>query len=224
MATTTVHLTANRLRALLTPVIPLADKGDTMPVLNAVLLRSTNKHLTATATDRYRLGIQRVPIDDAPKKPLRAVLGLRDAKSILAIFKPTRTHDPLLSLTFTGDKVTVATADGMAAGLEGSLTWALERGEYPYVDSLVIDAFKDDGTSSDAVINPTFLADFRHATAFAGEPLVVRVRQHKPWAIRVGYDFIGVQMPIRGGAATFNFAAALDGWVLDTEPKKEKVA
>lgn len=102
--TAKITITACELRDLVSPVLPLASKDSMLPILNAVLIETDGKWLSASATDRFRLGIKRIekrPTEDDPTTewaPFRAVVPLPALRSLLSVFKPSRHLDPELTL------------------------------------------------------------------------------------------------------------------------------
>lgn len=192
----TITTTATALRDLLTPVIPFADKGDTLPILTCIRLRGYGDRMTALTTDRYRIAMQRASIP-APVG-FEALLPITSAKALLAAFKPSRSFDPDVSLTFEPEQVTVS-ASGVAFEVrEASIAYALGSGEYPKLEK-VFAAFGRDTLAQPVGLNPHFLADFAKA-AGRGIPMVVRATQGAagvgPVTVRIGDDFIGAIMPV----------------------------
>lgn len=232
---TTITLTATQLRDLVTPVLPHASKDVTLPILTALRIRTTGQYVTAIATDRYRIGFQRIALDPAPEAGFDATVYVGALKQILGIFRPTRAHNPTLSLTVEGEKLTVAAADtldsafGARGGFVGaSLTFQLVNGDYPKLDRLVRDALEGEPEQAAmaATFNPEFLADFR-----IGQPRHQPMRisptgaATRPWLIRIGDDFLGLLVPVR-----FADAASTPGdpasWLalLDAPTEAEKPA
>lgn len=199
-------ITARNLRDLLAPVLPLAGSDHDLPVLCAVLLRVQGRYLTATTTDRFRVGICRHEFATAEDggeggdADFRALVRTADVRRVLSTFKPTRYLDPLLSLTVDGDRLVVESDDGtLDGGVSARLGLPLERGEYPKVDSIVVEALTADTNRVDTFgVNPAFLADFKHA-ARHGMPLVVRpgIKPSKPVGVMCGEHFVGAIMPRR---------------------------
>lgn len=221
-----VTLTASQLRDLVAPVVPLAGKDESLPLLKSVLIRSSGPYLTATATDRYRMGIKRMRTEEPPPAGLRAVVSLSALKSILSIFKPTRTHNPELRLTFEGDTVRVESGFLFEGVGSASIVHPLVEGDYPPVDRLVRDAIgREQGDAVPVGLNPTLLGDFRHAQQM-GEPLILRCSGPKsPVLVHVGEDFIGLVTPIHWAGTAAAQRADDDGWSEVLEPPaKEKAA
>lgn len=210
---TTITLTATQLRDLLTPVLPHASKDDTLPVLTAVHIRTAGRYVTAIATDRYRIGFQRVALDPEPEAGFDAVVSVVALKRLLAMFRPTRSHNPAVRLTVDDGRLTATAASTLDDGGEqpnmwfpgdslagATLTFQLVDATHPPIDRLVRDALNgkpEDGATAPS-FNPEFLADFR-----IGQPrhLPMRISAtgavSKPWLIRIGDDFIGLIVPLR---------------------------
>lgn len=198
-------LTARQFRTLVEPVVPLAGTDAMIPVLNAVQILGEGKWLTATATDRFRVGIKRIEkhaTDDDPTTEwpeFSALIPLRSVRSILATFKPTRGFDPAMTLTVEDDRLIVE-ADGAFALFDSSrFVHYLQAGEYPEVRSVIRDALAvpDDERASRVVISPSKFADFK---ACGATSLRIHLgRPHKPLVVTDDNGFIGALMPQRGG-------------------------
>lgn len=218
----TFTLAASQLHALLSPVLPFADKGDTLPILEAVQVRSSGEYLYATATDRYRLGVQRVKVDNLPEG-LDFVLSRATVRGILALHKPSRRDgDPELTITvFThveernypseGTKVRVADRVTVSGGgsfgfLDSSTSWPVVSGEYPKVNGILREAAERASKVPEGVVgaafNPAYLADFRLAQPpHSTTPMVLFVGSGRlATLVRIGDDFIGAIMPVRWAA------------------------
>lgn len=166
---TTINLTASEFAALIRPVLPLAGDDMMLPVLNAVLIETDSKWLSATATDRFRLGIKRIekrPTEDdeaADWPEFRALIPLRAVRSLLAMFKASRGYNPSMSLTIEGDKLIAEGTGGFSLFDASRFTHQLENGEYPKVRGIFREclAVKPEDRRGDFGINPSFMADFK---------------------------------------------------------------
>ena len=195
MSTTKITTTARALRDLLTPVLALADKGDTLPVLECIRLRGHGSTMSAQATDRYVAGMSRASIA-APEK-FEALLPLRSAKALLATFKVTRGHDPELELTFDGDTVHVETpglSDAIAGARLGFRLYTTR--EYPELDEVLREAFTGTGQAATNV-SGALLESFKGALR-DGHP--IRLHHNglmRPTGVEIGDHFRGCIMPVR---------------------------
>ncbi|WP_163540811.1 hypothetical protein [Occultella kanbiaonis] len=222
-----VTLTAGHFRALVGPVVPLAlnDRYNSTPILQAVYVRSSGPYLTATATDRYRMGVKRLRTAETPPAGISAVMPLTTVKRILTAFKVSRSHNPELRLTFGPDTVKVESGFAFADGGEAALTLPLVTDKYPPVDRLIREAMGREVAAESFAVNPAFLGDFRHAQQM-GEPLVIKStgRTHSV-VVHVGEDFIGLIQPVRFEGDDERVAALDTGWadLLDA-PAEEKAA
>ena len=200
--TTTVTMKASQFRALVAPVIPLADQSpDYIPILNAVSIEAHGDYLIATATDRYRLGVQRVKMAEAVPG-FAALVSIRVLKSILSIFKATRKSDPMLSITSSEGVLAVKSIGGLGIDygfMSGSMTWPLVDGEYPKTISILADAAAKEDTAP-LLLNPSFLADFGAAQKH-GEPMVMRGTAGHAVFVQIGADFVGAIMQVRSSEA-----------------------
>ena len=218
-------ITASGLRDLLGAVLPFADDGS-FPQLSSIWLRGHGDYVTATATDRYRLGITRVQVS-APAS-LAAVLPATSARQILSIFKATRTANPELTLTFEPSRVTVETSGGMDL-LDARIGFPLLDSEYPGGSALKVlrDASEaEPGPIANVGFNPHFLADFRHLVSRGGPPMVIRQgvaaegQRAKALFVAVGDDFRGVLMSLtRTDETTTDLSGSWEALVADV-PKK----
>ena len=236
---TTITLTATQLRDLVTPVIPHASKDQTLPSLCAVRIRSAGQYVTAIATDRYRIGFQRVTLSDPPAEAgFDALVSVAVLKRILGIFRPTRWHNPALRLTVEGLRLTVGVADTLdeprgaldASGMVGAtLTFNVIDADYPKIDRLIREALeaKPDEAAMAAVFNPEFLADFRIGQP-RHEPMRITATggPARPWLIRIGDDFIGLLVPVRFGGDHTTVQQDTTSWLglLDVPAESEKPA
>jgi hypothetical protein len=165
----TVTVPALQFASLLAPVMPLASKDVTFPILNAVLIELRGPYLVAIATDRYRVGIKRTKV--LGDGDFRALIRVADLRRILAIFKSPKRGDTDLRLTVEGNSVTVE-AIGLLGVNEARMSWSLVDGDYPKVEKILAEAItkKPANLTDPIAVNADYLAEFRHA-ATSAEPL-----------------------------------------------------
>jgi len=196
--TKTVALNASQFRFLVAPVIPLAEKTTwTLPILSAVLIEGEGQYLTATATDRYRAGVQRIKVD-VDVSGFTALVSIRSLRSILSIFKTTRKFNPELTFTVTDTTFAVEAVGTMSMDtgfVSGSMAWPLVDGKYPKVRGIIADA-QARAAEGDYLMNPAFLADFQSAQHH-GEPMLMRGTPGHPIFVQIGADFVGAIMQPR---------------------------
>lgn len=193
---TTYTTTVNALHDLIDPVLVLADKGQSLPILATVHLRGHGDWITATATDRYRIGIKRakadIPADFA------ASVGVDVWRTLFRIFKATRIHDPELTFTFREHDFDVTQGGGSDLITGATVTFPLTLGEYPKM-AATWETFTRKGATEGAV-NPHFLADFRHACSASGEPMTAWYASHPSGhpmlCVAIGDDFRGILMSV----------------------------
>lgn len=219
--TVLITLKASEFRRLTAPVLPLTD-SDTLPILSALHVQGWGDSVTATATDRYRLGIQRVRVP-APKR-LDTCLPAVAVKEISRLFRARRGHDPSLTLSFEDATVQVSTAEALSDDLAGLVgTWHLMPGEFPKVASILRGAQGIAGDAQDLAVNAAFIASFQAAATENDAPLVVSARQSdKPMLLSAGADFVGALMPTRSAEPVALSPRAMGKDWLDTvlaEPK-----
>lgn len=167
---TNFTISAAEFRALVAPVLPLACKDDMMPTLCAVLIEGDGKWLSATATDRFRMGIKRIAkraTDDDPATEwpeFRALVPLRSIKSLLTTFKTLRGSLPAqITFTIEDNKLTAEAAGAFDPFDSARFVHYLQDGEYPKVRSLVqqtLDISVEDRVSA-IHLDPFFLADWK---------------------------------------------------------------
>jgi DNA polymerase III sliding clamp (beta) subunit (PCNA family) len=197
---TTLNLTARELAAVVAPVLPMAGRDGDLPVINAVLIETDGKWLVAMSTDRFRIGIKRIekrPTDDDPATEwpeFRALIPLRSVRSLLSMFKPTRSMNPELSLTVEGDNLIAEGAGGFDLFDASRFTYALQPGQFPDLRALVRNASEGvDERAHEAGINPIFMADFK-----ACGNAVLRIAfgaPGRPIVLTDDEGFIGLLMP-----------------------------
>jgi len=220
--TTTVTMKASQFHDLVAPVMPLADKSGNLPALGAVLIQANGPYLLATATDRYRVGIQRVRLDEAAPG-FTALISLRSLKSILSIFKVSRSADPDLSITSAEHMLTVDAIGAMDLDpygiVSGRMSWPLVAGDYPKGIHDIITASSTAQPEGPLLLNANLLADFKFAQV-QGHPMVMRGRVEGATFIQIGPDFIGAIMSVRA-----SLASELDAdWTTFLAPSKTEVA
>lgn len=198
-ATDAVTITASDFHRLVGAVLPLADRGTSLPVLGAVLLRGHGEWLSATATDRYRAGMARHKV--AAPEGWQAVVPVPALRMLLGTFKPTRRDDPALILTVEGDTLSVST-EGLAGTVGGVMRYRVLDTEYPKsIDGILRNALDEEtALPPGSFVNPSFLADFRLAAR--GEPMRMSARVSNDGSpphlvVRVGNHFVGVLMGVR---------------------------
>lgn len=198
-----IEVRASDFAKLVRPVIPLAGKDRMLPILNVVRIESRGQYLVATATDRIRLGVSRIALDNRPPAGLDFLIRLSELRQLLSIFKPTRDHDPVLNLTLTSDptgpdRIRVTQAMGFNF-MDASMTFGLEQGDYPSTAGIIAKHVEEAGElSASTAVNPVYLADFKHAPRERNEPLIIHTSTARhPVIITAGDYFIGALMPTR---------------------------
>jgi hypothetical protein len=203
---TTFTIGADEFRALVNPVLPMAGTDVYLPAINSVLIEGRGKWLSATATDRFRVGIKRIaktPTDDdtATEWPeFKANIPLRSVKSMLTTFKSPRGSLPArITFTIEGGTLTVEASGAFDLFDAARFTHQLEPGEFPGVRAVIRQALETpEGERMASVgINPAYMADFKASGAKTLRVLVGAAQ--KPLVVTDGEGFIGALMP-RGTA------------------------
>lgn len=204
MPTRTVETTTRQFKALVEPVLPLADQSGTLPVLGAVKINVMGGKLVAYATDRYRMGVQ---VSDIEAKTFDALIPVTAIRQILRIYRAAKTYDaPLTLSTRKGEdgkttiKVTGLTGDKYIP----TVTMNIEQpeGEYPPILTL----FKRElatlpGTTQ--AFNMEYLKGFAAAASANNGPsfpyatLMMPEDPSKPLKVFSGDNFMGILMPVR---------------------------
>lgn len=187
-----------------------AGRDSAIPIINAVQLESTPKHLIAVATDRFTMGASMAEYHDADGPDFTAVLKLSQAQILSKVAKSTRA-------AFTD--VTIKVEDGKAwfAFTSGeTLCLPLLDVTYPFPDwRKIVQSRDEDGSTQAFAANPHYLAKFarvngaRRMVAKFGGP-------NKPALITIGSQFVGLIMPVRLGDED----TAPPDWLARPEPKK----
>ena len=210
----TVTMKASQVRALFEPILPFTDKGVSLPSLTCALVTSTGGHLYALATDRYRIGVQRVKVGDSLPDGLRFLIERSSMRGILALYKVSRADDPELTLAIEDSRLTI-TGAGSFGFLDSSTSWSLPSHEFPKVSQVLVQACElaAKGTAPTA-LNAAYLADFRAAVPRIGnQPMRIWAQESLPSLVRIGDDFIGALMPVRSVGHDYADGALGDEWL-----------
>lgn len=223
-----LELTAFDAHYLLKTSLVCTGTDRTVPVLCAVRLEVQGRYLLAVSTDRFRLGIARVglkgymragepytyenstiPESDAPDSGFEAVLlDSADVKVAAAALKPGR-REGEMPVTFTRRPDGGIDWENRYTGQSGRMrpvdaSFPKWRGLIPdqalRAPSVLRTDPEPDGYRF--MCNAAYLADFAKAAKFRGAPIVVEPTSgpNRPIVVRVGADFLGLIMPVRGGA------------------------
>ena len=201
---TALTLTAREFRTLVEPVLPLAGRDDQLPVLCALLIEADGKWLSASATDRFRVGIKRIEkraTDDDPTTEwpeFKALIPTRAVRSLLTTFKPRRgTLDPTLTFKVDGNKMTADAVGLFDLFDSGRFVHTLLMAEYPDVRAIIQKAIDKpvEERVSHVALNPTFLADFKATGNQTLRFLIGAARS--PVMVTDDDGFIGAIMPRR---------------------------
>lgn len=226
LPTHTITLTASELTRLVGPVVPHVSTDGVLPLLCAVLVRVRSGWVTAAATDRYRMAMQRVRPETPPDEGFAAVIPTAVLTRVRAVFKKSRQYDPVLTLSVTGEELTVRAADGLDGITSGvSMAFYLRErpASYPNLDKMIRDALTATaGDPRPLAVGPANLAAFK-----TGQPPNVHLnltpgRDLKdPWLVQCGEDFVGMIAPV-----TDRTASERAGWLglLDAPAAEEKAA
>lgn len=193
LSTATVKL--GDLSSLLAGAITHAHAKDDLPVLNTVRLEATGTHLTATATDRYRLIHGAIALEDSSNTLPASLVSLADAKRILALLKGEGTRMGSLPVTIShaGDMLSVSVR-------ANAITVSLVSGTYPPFEPY-LDGNAPAMAQEVATFNPAFFADY---AKIAGKNKGVSIQfrgENKPMRVIIQNDdaveWNAILMPMR---------------------------
>ena len=164
LSTATVKL--GDLTELLNGAMTHASTDKSLPVLNTVRLEATGSHLTATATDRYRLINGAISLENSGQTLPASLIALADVKRILALLKGEGARMDSLPVTIShaGDMVSVSTRGN-------AITVTLIAGTYPPFEPY-LDGSAPLIAQEVATFNPSFFADYAKI-AGKGKPVSV---------------------------------------------------
>ena len=87
----TFTVPAKALAAGIEKVLPFVSKDDTRPVLTGALVSFEGGALTMVATDSYRMGITRVPLEYGPEEKVQKIIPARALKEVARLAELTET-------------------------------------------------------------------------------------------------------------------------------------
>lgn len=196
---TTFEIQRRDLAQLLSTAMAFAHKDRTIPAINCIRLSIEKGYLVAASTDRFRLGLARVLIDDQDivgKSFPIGLLSLIDARKVISHVKtPVREQSLPAIVTFDTDATpSTLTVDNYAA----AFTVRLISADFPKVEEIVQTALAATPEAATVQVNGEYLATYKVAEWTRGDSLTVRTSSsNRPILILCGDHFIGIQMPIR---------------------------
>lgn len=205
------------LHQLLKPVLPHVDNNRSLPVLGCVSFATHNGWLTATATDRYTIGVSRLRVD--PDVQFECLIQAAELKSLLAMFKPSR-NGAGEAVTFTVDGPLVRVTGASAMFAEASVAYNRYEGEYPKVHQ-ILDGADEPGEPGLIGINPQLLTRFVHAQRLRQPVVLSRPHPTRPLFVRAE-GFLGAIMPAR--LSDDGAVESADEWLHSLGYKAEKKA
>lgn len=221
----TVVLTAREFAELVDPVLPHASKDVTLPTLCAIRVQSHGRHVSAIASDRYRIGWKRVLPAEVPEAGFDAVIPTRVVARLRKDFQERRgVIAPTLRLTVESSTLTVEAADYLLGMSSATLRFDLpDTGMYPPLHKLVFDAaVLAPSVSSRQSINPRLIAAFE-VGQMPNVPMTVSIPAgNKPWFVTVGEDFVGAVVPTRLPAEESTYDMSSWRSLVEPEPAAEK--
>lgn len=204
---TTFTLTTEQLHRLLKPTLLFCSSDDGLPILHTIRVLVEGTAISATATDRFKLGISRSELREAATGP-EFLLHKDDAKRLLGAFKVTaRTGHNKLELTVDEGSLKVRAIEGGTA-----FSCLTVEGDYPRTERLIENALGDKPGTTSAMLAPQHYK----AVCLAAEALKVQgfslrtgSSSLKPLLAFVGDNFLALVMPFRDDGYQ---AEQVDSW------------
>lgn len=218
MHTKTVTLHTGLHNAIIT-----ASRDETVPAINTVEIQSDGKQLLLVSTDRFRLGVVRVALDEGGGA-WRFPLKLKDAETLLKSLKTVKKDAGWRSATIElSETMVVGGRD------ERKLMVSLNSGESFTFDSADTEFPKwrellpaSGSQSAEAVTGFTaeYLASFGRVISDSPRILLWHFGARKPRVVTIGDDYVGLIMPsvaVKGDATAWDQPS----WIA-TAPKAKR--
>lgn len=220
---------ASALADLLAATIPLASTDITLPSISCVMLRRQGDYLTATATDRFVVGIARARLAEdlpAPESGWSFPLKLTDAKGLLKLARELargKRRGKLARVRLVDDGLGVLRLPHFDLSfIEVGVDGGLLPGGFPPVHKLLANGFGRLRSAPSGVsgLDPRKVAQFAPAAKLARERCESVMEwwqtDERWWALRIGKDFIGlvmgIRLPVEQHEADLVPAATLADW------------
>ena|SRR5437868_4965111 len=222
MVTTTVTVKANDLHAAFKSVLLFAGKDATLPMLAAVKLEIVGKELVAITTDRFRIGMVRVPIDTEVEfsDTFTTLINRTDVDNMVRVLATAKKDVEWRAVTLTVEalvtgrnSVSYRTTDGTS----GSVT-ALDA-DFPKVRFLFPESAPElvdqEADRHSFAVSPAYMGDFaKAATILKARSMIIEpnVRADRPATVRIGSNFYGLIMPVRVNGSDVDSYDARMAW------------
>jgi hypothetical protein len=210
MTAHTFQLGTQSLLKVIGSVTKLASTDMTLPLINSVLLRRQGNYLTATASDRYVIGVCRdhfLPETDLPPEGWRFLLTLDDAKALLKLARlAVKEKFPVINFGATELELNGGwDQEFVATNVEATV------GHYPNTDSVLLRMLqREPVVSTCAAVYMQRWSQFVDAQRIADKEIGganpsrfwdVTQGSSPAWAVKIGRDadFVGVIMGCRLG-------------------------
>ncbi|MDF3309797.1 hypothetical protein P3H15_32785 [Rhodococcus sp. T2V] len=207
---------SNLVRAVDT-ALAFSGTDSTLPMICGVELSIHKGKLIVAATDRFRLGIVRMSVEDRTGRAGRiGFVGRDSAVRLLKVIRGGRGHlrDAPIAVTVEGEQISFAFDFT-------TLAFALQDSEFPDVKKHIAASLANEGTSERWAMNPVYLASFQKAMWSRGDKAIIKTPPlpARPVLITVGEHFIGLQMPVRETDLDSNFTSWNDFLAEEVEEK-----
>ena len=201
-----ILISARTLATTLDVIVPFASKDPTLPTLCGVHFRPRKRGVEVWATDRYRVAALQVELDNAAEfDPF--TLSTAALAGIRTLWKPTRGHNPTLSILTNPDNV-IVTPDGdgwdvqaaTIAHIQGSAkAWT---GVHKALDGILTAALADPDPEAVAKaggwgLDPNLLTGFSAAAKHHGQVVLTFHGPGKAVGAAAGDLFRAAIMPTR---------------------------
>lgn len=205
-----------------------ASRDETLPMLCAIEITSDGKQLVMVSTDRYRLGMTRVQLDEGGGA-WRFLLKLKDAEVLLKSLKTVRKDAEWRSAGIEFDTVDDVSIEGGRTMTKNVLTVKLNSGESFTFDSVDCEFPKwrqllpDNGTESAEAMtgfSAEYLAAFGKIIADTPHIVLRHFGARRPRVLTIGEDYVGLLMPsVRPDDER---AWTRPGWLAEPKAKRAK--
>ncbi|WP_182359437.1 DNA polymerase III subunit beta family protein [Tomitella gaofuii] len=190
-----IRVDVKGLIATLKNTVLFAGDDDTLPMLQCARVEIIGDHLYAMATDRFRIGVNRVQFKSATNVSSGwAILVHRDDIGALeAAYKGVK----------RGTLATLEVNDtGMRVGVDGhavEMNIVARDYQFPKVAQLLQVSGAHTVPTASTILNSEYLADFKKARRSTGDMVEVTFpdETNKPVRITIRDYFVGLIMPVR---------------------------
>lgn len=187
-----ITLLPEDLRDLVRRVLPFVGTDEILPMLTGVAFEARGGMLTATATDRYVIGVAKLTMPEAPDVVFSITAG--HWREVLRLYPvPRKAGEPLpVTLTVDDDHLTTS-RPGAVPEVTARFPlldpdWLVNKARSVVARHLTLDAAPEQPST----YNPRYLARFAHL----GESITVLPSEPNKPTVIISHDFVGAIMPM----------------------------